>query len=237
MLYCMVRITPAASRAARALLRWSTRDLAHFSGVSFTTVNKIEQGATGRPATVERIVGAFRAHGVEVDCGPSREGAAFQPAAPAPADTAEVIVASIVRIARLSRKGDRAAGLAGTQLSLLVTVRYNPGITLKALAKAEGVAHSTMSRMVSALAALGWIQRERSGDARFQRLRLTDAGHKAFEAAWARRVAAMMQLAERLQPATAHDLVKTLRPLADEMGMPASGTGREAAEFQGPAVN
>ena len=230
-------ITPAASRAARALLKWSTRDLARFSGVAFTTVNKIERGAPGRPATVERIIAAFRAHGVKVDCGPDREGAAFERVAPPSRDTAEAIVASIVRIARLSRKGDRAAGLAGTQLSVLVTVRYNPGISLKALARAEGVAHSTMSRMVSAMTSAGWIQRERSGDARFQRLRLTEAGHAVFEAAWARRVAAMVQLAERLKPATAHDLVRALQPLADETGMPAEGTGRGAAEFKGPVVN
>ncbi len=69
-------LTPEASRAGRALLGWSMRDLAERSGVSLGAVNRLEGGETAsRGATAAKIVAGFEAHGVELVAGDDRTGA------------------------------------------------------------------------------------------------------------------------------------------------------------------
>jgi DNA-binding MarR family transcriptional regulator len=230
-------LSPAACRAARALLKWSIRDLAEASSVAFTTVHKLEQGAVVRSATIRRLLDALSKAGVSVQCSPAGDGAILLKGdLPSPREAAEAIVHGIVRIARTARKGDRAEGLGGSQLSVLSTIRYNPGITLKLLARMEGVAHPTMSRMVSTMAAAQWVRREKGSDLRFQRLVLTDTGHQAFEKAWERRVTVMSLVAERLHPASATDMLNALRPLAEGLGVPSERLARQPYSAAGALI-
>lgn len=62
----MTNLSPEACRAGRAILKWSTRDLAARSGVAWTTINQIENGKPFRQSTAERIAAAFSAEGVEL---------------------------------------------------------------------------------------------------------------------------------------------------------------------------
>jgi len=62
----MVELTPEANRAARALLRWSIRDLAHEVGIAFSTVHRFEKTGDCSNATASKIVEAFLDHGVLV---------------------------------------------------------------------------------------------------------------------------------------------------------------------------
>lgn len=59
-------IKPAQLRAARGLLNWSRKELAHVAGIAPETVKNIEEGRF-RPqeATTEAIIRAFREHRVE----------------------------------------------------------------------------------------------------------------------------------------------------------------------------
>ena len=59
-------LTAEGCRAGRALLKWSTRELARRAGIAFTTINQIENGAPFRRSTAEKLIGAFAAHGVEL---------------------------------------------------------------------------------------------------------------------------------------------------------------------------
>lgn len=70
-----MEVAPEACRAARAILKWSMRDLAERSGVAWTTINRLEAGATAREATAAKIVAAFEAEGVDLVGGPDRAGA------------------------------------------------------------------------------------------------------------------------------------------------------------------
>jgi transcriptional regulator with XRE-family HTH domain len=61
-------ITGLQIRAARAILRWTVRDLATFSGLSFPTVNRLEQDdgvPLGRSQTLSDIQKALEAAGIE----------------------------------------------------------------------------------------------------------------------------------------------------------------------------
>lgn len=65
----MAKLTPEACRAARAILRWSMRDLAEQSGVALATVLRFDQGGALRPSTETQMVEAFAAHNVEITNG------------------------------------------------------------------------------------------------------------------------------------------------------------------------
>lgn len=68
-------VTPEASRAGRAILKWSMRDLAERSGVAWTTINRLEAGAEARDTTAAKITAAFAAEGVELTADDERSGA------------------------------------------------------------------------------------------------------------------------------------------------------------------
>ncbi len=84
-----------------------------------------------------------------------------------------------VAIARLSRRLRRhqLAGLTPTQLSALATVEKTGPLRLGDLAAAEGIAPSTLTRLVAALEDAGYVQRcAVPGDARASRLAITRDG-------------------------------------------------------------
>jgi DNA-binding MarR family transcriptional regulator len=89
-----------------------------------------------------------------------------------------------VAIARLSRRLRRheLAGLTPTQLSALATVERAGPLRLGDLAAAEGIAPSTLTRLVTALEERGYVDRGPvPGDARASTLAITPAGHTVLE--------------------------------------------------------
>ena len=78
------------------------------------------------------------------------------------AGEAEIDVARLrVALARLSRRLRRhsLAGLTPTQLAALSTVEQSGPLRLGDLAAAEGIAPSTLTRLVTALEDIGYVQR------------------------------------------------------------------------------
>jgi DNA-binding MarR family transcriptional regulator len=103
------------------------------------------------------------------------------PAAPG----AEIDAARLrVAIARLWRRLRRheLAGLTPTQLSALATVERAGPLRLGDLAAAEGIAPSTLTRLVTALEERGYVDRcPVPGDARASTLSIAPAGHAVLE--------------------------------------------------------
>jgi len=56
----------AASRAARALLKWSVQDLAAAAGVSPSTVSQLEAGRTVRREVETKVFAALTREGVRI---------------------------------------------------------------------------------------------------------------------------------------------------------------------------
>jgi hypothetical protein len=54
------------------------RDLASEAGVSLGAINRLECGSDARTATVEKIVAAFAAHGVDLIADATRTGAVLE---------------------------------------------------------------------------------------------------------------------------------------------------------------
>lgn len=89
-----------------------------------------------------------------------------------------------VAIARLSRRLRRheLAGLTPTQLAALSTVERAGPLRLGDLAAAEGIAPSTLTRLVAVLEELGYVQRYADPkDARASTLAITPTGHETLE--------------------------------------------------------
>ena len=63
------KLTPAACRAARGILKWSVRDLAREAGVSPTTIHLLEADRPCRAATEEKVIAALARNQVEITNG------------------------------------------------------------------------------------------------------------------------------------------------------------------------
>jgi len=103
-----------------------------------------------------------------------------------PSADADVIDVTRLRvaIARLSRRLRRheLAGLTPTQLAALSTVERAGPLRLGDLAAAEGIAPSTLTRLVTVLEEAGYVTRRPDpSDARASTIAITEAGHEAME--------------------------------------------------------
>lgn len=65
----MANLTPEANRAARAILKWSVRELAAEAGVAFTTVHRFETTGIATDTTKAKLVAAYAARSVEITNG------------------------------------------------------------------------------------------------------------------------------------------------------------------------
>jgi transcriptional regulator with XRE-family HTH domain len=65
----MAALTPEANRAARAMFKWSVRDLAQNAGIAFSTVHRFEMTGSATERTKEKIKAAYATHGVEITNG------------------------------------------------------------------------------------------------------------------------------------------------------------------------
>ena len=133
-------------------------------------------------------------------------------------------------IARLSRRLRRheLAGLTPTQLSALATVERAGPLRLGDLAAAEGIAPSTLTRLVTALEERGYVDRcPVPGDARASTLAIAPAGRAVLE---------------RIRQESTTALADRLRTLTGEQrgrarGGPArAGTARRRGPTRPPAA-
>lgn len=65
----MAELTPEANRAARAILKWSVRELAEAAGIAFSTVHRFETTGVATETTKDKIKRAYAAHNVEITNG------------------------------------------------------------------------------------------------------------------------------------------------------------------------
>lgn len=108
-----------------------------------------------------------------------------------------------VALARLSRRLRRhaLAGLTPTQLAALSTVEQSGPLRLGDLAAAEGIAPSTLTRMVAVLEDLGYVRRDADPrDARASVLEVTPKGHGVLEQLREEGTALLTQWLEQLDP-------------------------------------
>jgi DNA-binding MarR family transcriptional regulator len=126
-----------------------------------------------------------------------------------------------VALARLARRLRRheMAGLTPTQLAALATVEQAGPLRLGDLAAAEGIAPSTLTRLVAVLEELGYVRRDADPkDARASTLAITIEGHATMERLRAENSALLTQRVMLLTPqqrTALADALPALEALAD----------------------
>jgi DNA-binding MarR family transcriptional regulator len=97
---------------------------------------------------------------------------------------AERLHSVAIHVLRHAREADRASGLGPARLSALSVLVYGGASTLGELAQAEQVTAPTMTRIVQALEADGFVQRKAApDDARAVIVRATRKGEDVLERA------------------------------------------------------
>ena len=111
---------------------------------------------------------------------------------------------ALLRVGRELRREARDVGVSPEQVSLLVTIKYAPGIGVRELAARERVSPPAMSKHVDRLERGGLVERTPSADDRRRvGLTLTDEGQRVLRRVRSRRTA---WLATRLRGLTAEQL-------------------------------
>ncbi len=156
-------------------------------------------------------------------------GLALARSAAGPGGDAEIDVTRLrVALARLSRRLRRheLAGLTPTQLAALATIGKTGPMRLGDLAAVEGIAPSTLTRLVTALEDSGYVQRTADpSDARASTLAITAHGQEALERI---RTETTLMLTASLELLTAEQrsalaaALPVLEQLAEAQGAPGS---------------
>ncbi len=108
---------------------------------------------------------------------------------------------TILRLARHLRREVHSLGVTGGQVSLLVAIQRQPGITASELAESEQVSAPGMSGHLVRLETARLIERTRAEDRRRIGLSLTAEGQKVLASVRKRRTAWLVSRLDRLEPA------------------------------------
>ncbi|MEN3343259.1 MAG: hypothetical protein V7644_2663 [Actinomycetota bacterium] len=130
----------------------------------------------------------------------------------------------LLRVGRELRREARAVGVSPEQVSLLVAIKYTPGVGVRELAGRERISPPALTNHVNRLERAGLVARTpSSGDRRRVGLALTDEGQRVLRRVRSRRTA---WLATRLGTLSADQLaaveaaVGPLSQLLDEEARP-----------------
>src|SRR5919199_4649104 len=96
----------------------------------------------------------------------------------------------LLKLNRELRREIHSLGVTGGQVSLLVQIKYHPGIGIRELAALERMSVPGMSKFIGRLEESGLVQRAAvAGDQRRVGLSLTAAGHKVLRSVKSKRTA------------------------------------------------
>ena len=121
---------------------------------------------------------------------------------------------TVLQLARELRR-EKIAGVSPHQVSLLVAIKYAPGVTVGELAAEERVSTAAMSKRVSRLERDGLVARTKSeADRRCTGLTLTEDGQRTLRRVRSRRTAWLASRLGALTPAELAAVGAAAEPLA-----------------------
>jgi DNA-binding MarR family transcriptional regulator len=121
----------------------------------------------------------------------------------------------LLKLNRELRREIHSLGVTGTQVGLLVQIKYKPGIGMRELAALERTSVPGMSKFVARLEQAGLVQRAAvEGDQRRVGLSLTPAGHKVLRSVKSKRTAWLSARLRQLDADQLEALDAAIEPLA-----------------------
>lgn len=129
--------------------------------------------------------------------------------------TADRLHSLAIHLLRYARVEDVAVGMSATRLSVLSVLVFGGPRTVTELAEAEQVATPTMTRLLQALEAEGYVRRRRDArDARIVRVRATARGARVLQGGRRTRVRRVERVLAELSAAERAQVAKTVELLA-----------------------
>src|SRR3954454_7789294 len=121
----------------------------------------------------------------------------------------------LLQLNRQLRREIHSLGVTGGQVSLLVQIKYRPGIGIRELAALERMSVPGMSKFISRLEEAGLVQRAPvEGDQRRVGLTLTAAGQKVLRSVKSKRTAWLAARLRDLDPDELESIDAASEPLA-----------------------
>jgi DNA-binding MarR family transcriptional regulator len=125
----------------------------------------------------------------------------------------------LLQLNRQLRREIHSLGVTGGQVSLLVQIKYRPGIGIRELAALERMSVPGMSKFISRLERAGLVQRAPvEGDLRRVGLTLTAAGQKVLRSVKSKRTAWLSARLRELDPDQLEAIDAAIEPLAHLLG-------------------
>ena len=183
------------------------------------TASRITTRRDRRCAALQPAVHSAYAERVSTEPVVSAAGGRKLALAPDSGDAGIDVTRLRVALARLSRRLRRheLAGLTPTQLAALATVGTSGPMRLGDLAAAEGIAPSTLTRLVTALEESGYVRRfPDPSDARASTLAITPHGQEALERIRTESTLLLTKSLELLTPAQRSALAEAL-PVLEQL--------------------
>ena len=122
----------------------------------------------------------------------------------------------LLRLARELRREIHTLGVTSGQVTLLVQIKRNPGITASELAERERISAPGMSGHISRLETATLIERTRATDRRRIGLTLTPAGEQVLEDVRRRRTAWLSEHLKGLSPEE-RDTIEAALPALEKL--------------------
>jgi DNA-binding MarR family transcriptional regulator len=120
----------------------------------------------------------------------------------------------LLRLNRELRHEVHSLGVTGGQVSLLVQIKFHPGIGMRELAALERMSVPGMSKFVARLEEAGLVERAPvAGDQRRVGLSLTPAGHKVLRSVQSKRTAWLSARLRELEPEELDAIDAAIEPL------------------------
>ena len=120
----------------------------------------------------------------------------------------------LLQLNRQLRREIHSLGVTGGQVSLLVQIKYRPGIGIRELAALERMSVPGMSKFISRLEEAGLVQRAQvEGDHRRVGLTLTPAGQKVLRSVKSKRTAWLAARLRDLDPEQLEAIDAAIEPL------------------------
>ena len=121
----------------------------------------------------------------------------------------------LLKLNRELRQEIHSLGVTGGQVSLLIQIKYHPGIGIRELAALERISVPGMSKFVTRLEEAGLVERAPvEGDQRRVGLTLTAAGQKVLRSVKSKRTAWLADRLRQLDPDELEAIDAAIEPLA-----------------------
>jgi DNA-binding MarR family transcriptional regulator len=125
----------------------------------------------------------------------------------------------LLKLNRELRHEIHSLGVTGGQVSLLVQIKYHPGIGMRELAALERISVPGMSKFVARLEEAGLVERAAvAGDQRRVGLTVTAAGQKVLRSVKSKRTAWLADRLRHLDPDELEAIDAAIEPLTHLLG-------------------